>query len=153
MVIVESACVSALAVIAVTVVAFALSVLALNTGVQKQSSRPRSGWMAAHVRLPQGASLRHEAQAKKIENVVCSPIREMNKSVRNFVSYINGSSASTCRWTSNLFNDNFAQLVAVTKDLAAREDLSVGWRVIYSTESGDDRKGRSAKRQGACVAP
>jgi len=126
-------------VIGATLVAFVLSLVALNTGVQKQffpaSERLE---LLVDVWLPQGASLKAtEAQAKKIENKLLTD-PEMKKSVRDFVSYIgNGSPRFYLPLDQQLYNDNFAQFVVVTTDLAAREDLKHRLEAYLSSESVD----------------
>ena len=79
--------------------------------------------------LPQGSSLKAtEAQATKVEEKLLSD-PEMKKSIRDFVSYIgNGSPRFYLPLDQQLFNDNFAQLVVVTKDIEAREDLLLRFR-------------------------
>jgi len=130
-------------VIGATLVAFALSLVALNTGVQKQffpaSERLE---LLVDVWLPQGASLKAtEAQAKKIENKLLTD-PEMKKTVRDFVSYIgNGSPRFYLPLDQQLFNDNFAQFVVVTTDLAAREELKRRLETYFSTESNDWQNG------------
>jgi multidrug efflux pump subunit AcrB len=73
--------------------------------------------------LPNGASLKAtEAQAKKVEALLAEP--EMSRSVKIFASYLgNGSPRFYLPLDQQLFNDNFAQFVIMTHDIAAREDL------------------------------
>ena len=126
-------------VIAATLAAFALSLVAFGTSVQKQffppASRPE---LLIDVWLPQGASLKAtEAQAKKIEQLL-NTVPEMKKSVKDFVSYIgNGSPRFYLPLDQQLFNDNFAQFVVVTNDIKAREDLKKRLEAHFSTENAD----------------
>ena len=126
-------------VIAATLAAFALSLVAFGTSVQKQffppASRPE---LLIDVWLPQGASLKAtEAQAKKIEQLLIA-VPEMKKSVKDFVSYIgNGSPRFYLPLDQQLFNDNFAQFVVVTNDIKAREDLKKRLEAHFSTENAD----------------
>ncbi len=126
-------------VIGVTVIAFALSLVALGAGVQKQffpaSSRPE---LLVDLWLPQGASLKAtETQATKIEQLLLNE-PDMKKSVKNFVGYIgNGSPRFYLPLDQQLFNDNFAQFVVVTKDIKAREDLKNRLEAHFAAENAD----------------
>lgn len=126
-------------VILATVLAFALSLVALGRGVQKQFF-PASERLELLVDLwlPQGSSLKAtEAQATKVEEKLLSD-PEMKKSIRDFVSYIgNGSPRFYLPLDQQLFNDNFAQLVVVTKDIEAREDLKKRLETYFATDSAD----------------
>ncbi|MEF8730642.1 MAG: efflux RND transporter permease subunit [Candidatus Accumulibacter meliphilus] len=111
-------------VIITTAMAFAASLAVLAFGVQKQffpaSSRPE---LLIDLWLPNGASLKAtEAQAKKVEELLAEP--EMTKSIKYFASYLgNGSPRFYLPLDQQLFNDNFAQFVVTSRDIAAREDL------------------------------
>jgi multidrug efflux pump len=126
-------------VIGATLMAFALSLVALGTGVQKQffpaSSRNE---LLVDLWLPQGASLKAtEAQAKKVEQLLLLE-PEMNKSVQFFASYIgNGSPRFYLPLDQQLFNDNFAQFVVTTRDIAAREDLKQRLEQRFAAENGE----------------
>ncbi|MBP8215384.1 MAG: efflux RND transporter permease subunit [Propionivibrio sp.] len=135
-------------VIAITVVAFALSLVALGKGVQKQffpaSSRPE---LLVDVWLPQGSSLTAtEAQAKKVEQLLLNE-PDMSKSVNDFVSYIgNGSPRFYLPLDQQLFNDNFAQFVVVTHGIEAREDLKKRLEAHFSAANADWHDGLARTR-------
>jgi len=126
-------------VIAATAVAFALSLVALTTGVQKQffpaSSRTE---LLVDLWLPQGASLKAtEAQAKKVEQLLLAD-PEMSKAVKHFASYIgNGSPRFYLPLDQQLFNDNFAQFVVATHDIEAREQLKQRLEQRFASASGE----------------
>jgi multidrug efflux pump len=126
-------------VIGATLVAFVLSLLALNMGVQKQffpaSSRPE---LLIDLWLPQGASLQAtETQAKKVEQLLLTE-PEMKKAVKYFASYIgNGSPRFYLPLDLKLFNDNFAQLVITTHDIKAREALKQLLEARFADVSGE----------------
>ncbi len=111
-------------VIAATLIAFAAALAGLGLGVQKQffpaSSRPE---LLVDLWLPNGASLKAtETASRKVEAILAEP--EMKRSIKYFASYLgNGSPRFYLPLDQQLFNDNFAQLVITTHDLAAREDL------------------------------
>lgn len=127
-------------VISATLGAFVLSLIMLNTGVQKQffpaSSRPE---LLVDLWLPQGASLKAtEMQAKQVEQLLLND-PEMKKSIRYFASYIgNGSPRFYLPLDQQLFNDNFAQLVITSKDIAAREDLKQRLDVYFAQARGGE---------------
>ena len=126
-------------VIIATVLVFVLSLVALGAGVQKQFF-PASARLELLVDLwlPQGSSLKAtEAQARKVEQKLLGD-PEMNKSIKEFVSYIgNGSPRFYLPLDQQLFNDNFAQLVVVTHDIEAREDLKRRLESYFATDSAD----------------
>ena len=126
-------------VIGATLLAFVVSIVALNSGVQKQffPSSERLE-LLVDVWLPQGASLSAtETQARKIEQVL-SEDPEMKKSVKEFVSYIgNGSPRFYLPLDQQLFNDNFAQFIIVTRDIKAREALKKQLEAYFARESDD----------------
>ena len=111
-------------VIAATLAAFVAALSGLGLGVQKQffpaSSRPE---LLVDLWLPNGASLlATKTAAIKVESTLAEP--EMKRSIKYFASYLgNGSPRFYLPLDQQLFNDNFAQLVITTHDLAAREDL------------------------------
>ena len=135
-------------VIGATLVAFALSLVAFSTGVQKQffpaSERLE---LLIDVWLPQGGSLKAtEAQAKKIEQLLLSD-PDMKPSVANFVSYIgNGSPRFYLPLDQQLFNDNFAQFVVITRDIVAREDLKRRLEVHFASDNAEWRDGLANAR-------
>ncbi|MBN9420871.1 MAG: multidrug transporter AcrB [Candidatus Accumulibacter sp. 66-26] len=126
-------------VIGATVGAFALSLVAFGTGVQKQffpaSSRDE---LLVDLWLPQGASLKAtEARARKVEQLLLTD-PELSKSVKHFSSYIgNGSPRFYLPLDQQLFNDNFAQFVVVSRNIEAREDLKQRLEKIFAAEDGE----------------
>ena len=136
------------AVIGATLAAFALSLVAFNTGIQKQffpaSSRTE---LLVDLWLPQGASLSNtEEQARKIEAMLLDE-PQMKKSVENFTAYIgNGSPRFYLPLDQQLFNDNFAQFVIVTHDLAAREDLKQRLEMHFADTNADWQNGLAQAR-------
>ena len=108
-------------VIGATVLAFAAAVAAFNVGIQKQffpaSSRPE---ILVELWLPQGASLQATDDAtRKVEALLAK-----DPAVTEVSAYIgNGAPRFFLPLDQQLFADNFAQLVIVTKGLAEREDL------------------------------
>ena len=134
--------------IAATVGAFALSLMAFNGGVQKQffpaSERLE---LLIDVWLPQGSSLKStEAQTRRIEELLLNH-PEMKKSVVDFVSYIgNGSPRFYLPLDQQLFNDNFAQFVVITRDIKAREDLKHRLETHFVSDNGEWREGLANAR-------
>ena len=124
-------------VIVVTLAIFALSLVALSQGVQKQffpdSERPE---LLVDLWLPQGASLKAtEAQAAKVERQLLSD-PAMKKSVKHFAGYLgNGAPRFYLPLDQQLFNDNFAQFVIVTTDIHSREDLKQRLEAYFAAES------------------
>ncbi|MRD72281.1 AcrB/AcrD/AcrF family protein [Rhodocyclus tenuis] len=126
-------------VIGATVFSFVLALVAFSTGVQKQffpaSSRPE---LLVDLWLPQGASLKAtETATKKLEHLLLDT-PELNRSVKFFADYIgNGSPRFYLPLDQQLFNDNFAQFVVTTNDIAAREDLKRRLEAIFADEKGE----------------
>ena len=126
-------------VIGITVALFVLSIVAFNSGVQKQffpaASRPE---LLVDLWLPQGASLKAtEASAKKVEALLVND-PEMAKSVKYHASYIgNGSPRFYLPLDQQLFADNFAQFVITTHSIEAREDLKRRLESVFSAESAE----------------
>ena len=108
-------------VIAATVGVFALSMVAFKFGVQKQffpaASRPE---LLIELWLPQGASLKAtDADARRVEGML-----KDDAAVESFATYVgNGAPRFFLSLDQQLFADNFAQLVIVTRGLEQREDL------------------------------
>ncbi len=126
-------------VIAATVLAFVLALVAFGAGVQKQffpaSSRPE---LLIDLWLPQGASLKAtETVTKKVERLLLDNA-DMAKSVKEVASYIgNGSPRFYLPLDLKLFHDNFAQLVITTHDIEAREDLKTRLESAFASENGE----------------
>jgi len=108
-------------VIGATAAAFALSIAAFNFAVQKQffpaADRPE---LLIEVWLPEGASLKATtAETMKVEALLAG-----DAAVTSSSSFIgNGAPRFFLSLDQQLFADNFAQLVIVTRNLAEREDL------------------------------
>lgn len=133
-------------VIGATVLAFALSIVAFNTGVQKQffpaSSRPE---LLVDLWLPQGASMTATGEVtKRVEKMIAADAG-MSGSVKYIASYVgNGSPRFYLPLDQKLFHDNFAQLVITTHGIEAREDLKRRLETAFASESGEwsDVRGR-----------
>ena len=135
-------------VIGSTLMAFVLSLVVLNTVVEKQffpaSSRPE---LLVDVWLPQGSSLKAtESVATKVEKLLLNE-PEFSKSIKDFASYIgNGSPRFYLPLDQQLFNDNFAQFVVVTKDINAREELKSRLDAYFAADNADWRAGLANAR-------
>ncbi len=120
--------------IAITVASFVLGVIAFNTGVQKQffppSNRPE---LLVDLWLPQGSSLKAtEREVKRVEAL----IKDDDK-VATYSSYIgNGAPRFFLPLDQQLFNDNFGQLVIVTKGFDERE--AVRARLLQTFDTAAD---------------
>ena len=135
-------------VIGVTVLAFVLSMVALSKGVQKQffpdSDRPE---LLIDLWLPQGASLKAtEAQALTVERLLREDAA-MAASIEKTVSYIgNGSPRFYLPLDQQLYNDNYAQFIIVTRDIHAREDLKQRLEAYFASANADWHAGLSSVR-------
>ena len=135
-------------VIGSTLMAFVLSLVVLNTVVEKQffpaSSRSE---LLVDVWLPQGSSLKAtERVATKVEKLLLNE-PEFSKSIKDFASYIgNGSPRFYLALDQQLFNDNFAQFVVVTKDINAREELKSRLDAYFAADNADWRAGLANAR-------
>ncbi|MDP2809360.1 MAG: efflux RND transporter permease subunit [Rhodocyclaceae bacterium] len=111
-------------VIIVTVAVFVLSLAAFNFGVKKQffpsSSRPE---LLIELWLPQGASLRATgAEVARVEKLLEGADNATLISAQS--AYVgNGAPRFYLPLDQQLFADNFAQFVVVSRDLEARETL------------------------------
>ena len=109
-------------VIAMTVAAFAAGLVLFATGVQKQffppSSRPE---LMVDLWLPQGAALAAtEREVRRVEALLADPaVKDQLASVSAYVG--NGAPRFYLPLDQQLFNDNFGQLVVVTKGFDERE--------------------------------
>jgi multidrug efflux pump len=119
--------------IAVTVATFALGMVAFNTGVQKQffppSNRPE---LLVDLWLPQGASLKAtEREVKRIEAL----LKDDDK-IASYSAYIgNGAPRFFLPLDQQLFNDNFGQVLVVTKGFEERE--AVRARLLQQFDAAD----------------
>ncbi|MBI4998748.1 MAG: efflux RND transporter permease subunit [Rhodocyclales bacterium] len=119
--------------IAITVAAFVLGIVAFNTGVQKQffppSNRPE---LLVDLWLPQGASLKAtEREVKRVEALI-----KDDEKIASHSSYIgNGAPRFFLPLDQQLFNDNFGQLVIVTRGFDERE--AVRARLLREFDAAD----------------
>lgn len=122
-------------VIGATVGAFILAIVAFNTGVQKQFF-PAADRLEVLVDLwlPQNASLKAtESETLKVEKLL-----KDDPAVVAVSSYIgNGAPRFYLPLDQQLFSDNFAEVVIVTKDLAAREDLKKRLEARFAAADGE----------------
>jgi multidrug efflux pump subunit AcrB len=108
-------------VILATVLIFVLSIVAFGKGVQKQFFPAASRLeLLVEVWLPQGASLKAtQHEAKRIEQLL-----KNDPGIAYSSSYIgNGAPRFFLSLNQQLFADNFAQFVIVTKGLVEREEV------------------------------
>jgi multidrug efflux pump len=120
--------------IAVTLLSFVLGIVAFNVGVQKQffppSARPE---LLVDLWLPQGSSLR--ATAATVERV--EALLKGDARIANYSAYIgNGAPRFYLPLDQQLFNDNFGQLVIVTKGVAEREALRGDLMAAFGAADG-----------------
>jgi multidrug efflux pump len=110
-----------LVVILATVLLFIASIVAFNTGVQKQffpsSSRLE---LLVDITLPQGAS--HKATLQETSRI--ESLLKADAAVSHYSCYIGNSSPRFfLSLDVKLFSDNYAQCVILTRDFKAREEL------------------------------
>jgi multidrug efflux pump len=123
--------------IAITVVAFVLGMIAFNTGVQKQffppSNRPE---LLVELWLPHGSSLKAtEAEVKRVEALLAGA--DVQDKIVNHASYIgNGAPRFYLPLDQQLFNDNFGQLVVVTKGFDEREAVKAYLNAAFAAPDG-----------------
>ena len=121
-------------VIGATLVAFVASLVAFNTLVQKQFFPPANRTeLLIDVALPQGASLRAtETEAKRVEALLTDDER-----VESYSSYIgSGITRFFLSLDQQMANDNFAQLVVVTRSVEARESLRASLKATFADTNG-----------------
>lgn len=122
-------------VIVTTAVIFVVSVAAFGLLVKKQffpaSSRPE---LLVELWLPQGASLKAtDTQVRRVEQ----QLRD-DPAVESLAAYVgNGAPRFYLPLDQQLFNDNFGQLVIVTRDLDAREALRQRLLSRFADGGGD----------------
>ncbi len=120
--------------ILLTVLAFAISIVAFNVWVQKQffpsSSRPE---IIVELWLPQGASLKAtDAEVKRVEAML-----QGDGNVETWSAYIgNGAPRFYLPLDQQLFNDNFGQLVILTKGLQEREVVKDRLSAAFAAPDG-----------------
>ena len=119
--------------IAITVAAFVLGMVVFSTGVQKQffppSNRPE---LLVDLWLPQGASLKAtEREVKRVEAL----LKDDDK-IASYSAYIgNGAPRFFLPLDQQLFNDNFGQVLIVTKGFDERE--AVRARLLQTFDAAD----------------
>ncbi len=121
-------------VIAATLAIFLISVVVFGTVVKKQffPSSSRSE-LLIELWLPQGASLKAtEAEVRRLETLLAG-----DPAVTAQSAYVgNGAPRFYLPLDQQLFNDNFAQFVVVTRDVKAREDLKTRLEEQFSASDG-----------------
>ncbi|MBS3936305.1 MAG: efflux RND transporter permease subunit [Sulfuritalea sp.] len=124
-------------VIGLTVLAFAGGMALFKFGVQYQFFPPSNrSELIVDLWLPQGASLKAtETEVKRVEALLAEDgVRDQ---LANVASYIgNGAPRFYLPLDQQLFNDNFGQLVVVTKDLEAREAVRQHLQVAFAAPDG-----------------
>jgi multidrug efflux pump len=121
------------ATIAITVAVFVLAMIVFNTAVQKQffppSNRPE---LLVDLWLPQGASLKAtEHEVKRVEALV-----KDDEKIASYSAYIgNGAPRFFLPLDQQLFNDNFGQVLVVTKGFEERE--AVRARLLQEFDAPD----------------
>ena len=120
--------------IAVTAAIFIGGILAFNFAVQKQffppSSRPE---LLIDLWLPQGSSIKAtEHEVKRVEAMLAG-----DDGISNYSSYVgNGAPRFILQLDQQLFNDNFGQLVVVTKGIAEREAVRKRLQEAFAAADG-----------------
>ncbi len=120
--------------IAVTIVAFVLGIAAFNAGVQKQFFPPSNrAELLVDLWLPHGSSLKAtEAAVKRVEAMIGD-----DADVESYSAYIgNGAPRFYLPLDQQLFNDNFGQLVIVTRGLEARERVRARLMAAFDAPDG-----------------
>ncbi len=121
-------------VILATTLIFALSIAAFGKGVQKQFFPAASRLeLMVDVWLPQGASLKATGrEAERIEQLL-----KDDPGIAHSSSYIgNGAPRFFLSLDQQLFADNFAQFVIVSKGLAEREDIKRRLEAKFAAPDG-----------------
>ncbi len=110
--------------IGITTLSFVIGIVVFTTGVQKQffppSNRPE---LLVDLWLPQGGSLRaSESAVNRVEQLLAAD--KIKDKIANVSAYIgNGAPRFYLPLDQQLFNDNFGQLVVVTKGFDEREEV------------------------------
>jgi multidrug efflux pump len=126
-----------LLVIGLTVLAFVGGMALFKAGVQYQFFPPSNrSELIVDLWLPQGASLKAtEAEVKRVEALLAQD--DLQDKLTNVASYIgNGAPRFYLPLDQQLFNDNFGQLVVVTKDFAAREAVRTALFTAFAAPDG-----------------
>jgi multidrug efflux pump len=121
----------------VTALAFVGGMLLFATAVQKQFFPPSNRTeLIVDLWLPQGASLKATtAEVQRVEALLATD--ELRSQIANMSSYIgNGAPRFYLPLDQQLFNDNFGQLVIVTRDFAAREQVKQRLQAAFDAPDG-----------------
>jgi multidrug efflux pump len=121
-------------VIGITALLFVLGMLAFASGVQKQFFPPSNrAELMVDLWLPQGSSLKAtETEVRRVEALL-----KGDTNVVNYSSYIgNGAPRFYLPLDQQLFNDNFGQLVVVTRDFDAREIVKAKLAAAFNAPDG-----------------
>jgi len=124
-------------VIGLTVLAFVAGMALFKVGVQYQFFPPSNrSELIIDLWLPQGASLKAtETEVKRVEALLARD--DMQDKLMNVAAYIgNGAPRFYLPLDQQLFNDNFGQLVVVTKDFAAREAVRTALLQAFAAPDG-----------------
>jgi multidrug efflux pump len=124
-------------VIALTVLAFGGGLALFKFGVQYQFFPPSNrNELIVDLWLPQGASLKAtETEVKRAEALLAAP--EVKDKLVNVAAYIgNGAPRFYLPLDQQLFNDNFGQLVVVTRDFDAREAVKRHLQTAFAAPDG-----------------
>ena len=124
-------------VIGLTVLAFIGGMALFKVGVQYQFFPPSNrSELIVDLWLPQGASLKAtETEVKRVEALLARD--EVKDKLTNVAAYIgNGAPRFYLPLDQQLFNDNFGQLVVVTKDFDAREAVKTYLQRAFAAPDG-----------------
>ncbi|GAB1391910.1 multidrug efflux RND transporter permease subunit MexK [Rhodocyclaceae bacterium] len=124
-------------VIGLTVLAFIGGMVLFKVGVQYQFFPPSNrSELIVDLWLPQGASLQAtEIEVKRVETLLATDgIRDQLANVSAYVG--NGAPRFYLPLDQQLFNDNFGQLVVVTKDFDAREAVKAYLQQAFAAPDG-----------------
>jgi multidrug efflux pump len=124
-------------VIGLTVAAFIGGMVLFKVGVQYQFFPPSNrSELIVDLWLPQGASLKAtETAVKRVEALLAE--NGMQGKLVNVAAYIgNGAPRFYLPLDQQLFNDNFGQLVVVTKDFDAREAVKAHLQRAFAAPDG-----------------
>jgi multidrug efflux pump len=124
-------------VIGLTLVAFIGGIALFKFGVQYQFFPPSNrSELIVDLWLPQGASLQAtETEVKRVEALLAQ--EGMQDQLVNVASYIgNGAPRFYLPLDQQLFNDNFGQLVVVTRDFDTREAVRAALLKAFAASDG-----------------
>ncbi len=115
-------------VIALTVVVFALGVAGMGATEKQFFPSSNRAELMVELWLPEGASIRaSEREARRVEELLRG-----DKDVTSTISYVgNGSPRFFLSLEQHLYRTNFAQLIVLTRDVAARERVLARLRAAF----------------------